>query len=260
MLHASKYNRNMEFKSELHQSVDTSQTMIEQLVKVNEELSSLQNDLNSHQSNLPALERIKCTLNRCKTDISRAVEVAHTLHIQQRTVTDLMDQPKTNTADARSITSDVQRLSGVLFTLVSSIEESLEDVKREVQSIQSAHKPQVTSWWGKIWAWCVNTWSKLFGGGIQNIRLDISPREWASISERVTNAQNNCSDIGKFEGGLIKSGEKTLAALDEMDELRAENERLKLELTLSKASAAPKPPGMSGGPGAPRRWRNRQRR
>ncbi|KAG8733131.1 hypothetical protein FRC10_000408, partial [Ceratobasidium sp. 414] len=127
--------------------------MIDQLVKVDEELSGLQKDLDGHQSDSPALERIKWVLNRCKNDISRAIEASNTLRVQRQTLAELMDQSKTNTVDARTLTSDIERLSGVLFTLVTLIKESLDDVNREVQSVQSAQKPKTSTWWGKVWAW-----------------------------------------------------------------------------------------------------------
>ncbi|KAG9074376.1 hypothetical protein FRC06_010734 [Ceratobasidium sp. 370] len=238
MLHASKYSKNVAFKAELYKSVETSQTMVEQLAKVDDELSGLQKDLDGHRDSSPALERIKYILNRCKNDIIRAIEASHTLHNQRQTLTELMDQSKTNTTDARTVTSDIQRLSGVLSTRVLLVKESLDDIKREVQSIQSAHNPQPTSWWRKVWAWSpsrqgVKAWSKLSGLRIQNTQCNISPRECGSILERVTNARNGCSNISGFEEGLIKTGEKTLAVLDEMDELRAENERLKLSKRLA---------------------------
>ncbi|KAG9099325.1 hypothetical protein FRC07_010540 [Ceratobasidium sp. 392] len=219
--------------------------MAKHLVEVDEELSGLQRDVEQHRSTLPALERMKYILDRCKNDTSQALAASGTFRDQHQQLTTMMTQAHVNTKEARQLTLDVQRLSGALFSQVSSIKKSLDDINVEAQSIQATIDARPNTWWGKIWAWfrqiLFSLWRKIsellpslkkaidrfcdcLGVRIFDNYVDISRAEWHSVSERIATAQDSCTTIAGFQGALNETTEKTLSVLDENDALKAEIE------------------------------------
>jgi hypothetical protein len=126
----------------------------------------------SHSTNSSAIPRISYTLGRCTRDTAQALEAAGNLRSKQQQLNRLFTESKVDINGARQLTWEIQRLTGQFFSTVASIEQSLEDVSVQAQSLQPPAEKH-RSWWGKIVRWIKNIWFVATSGSLlQDYRVD----------------------------------------------------------------------------------------
>ncbi|KAG9124685.1 hypothetical protein FRC07_010635 [Ceratobasidium sp. 392] len=134
------------FQSDLVESTNKMQTIIDNLLQVKEDLSHLQQEIDRTRSKQTLLQEMKAICTQGTRDTLDALNKARGLRDKLGELQGSFTGSQTSRA--RQLTVDIQNRSGAFFTRVESIELAIQDIKAKDQALRESKKS--VSWWKKL--------------------------------------------------------------------------------------------------------------